>query len=252
TNASNCSASNSTNVTINLLPATPTITAPTFVTANSTGNTASGPDGSSSYAWTITNGTITSAANIQTITFTAGASGQTTLSLTVTNASGCSANNSKNVPIDRVPVANADSYSVQQDTTLNPSAPGVLTNDSDADSDAITAVLVTGPTHASSFTLNANGSFTYTPITGYTGSDTFTYKANDGKADSTNATVTITINPNVTVSINDVSANEGNSGTTAFNFTVSLSQTSSQPVTVTYATANDTAIAGEDYVAVTN
>ena len=42
-------------------------------------------------------------------------------------------------------------------------------------------------------TLNADGSFTYTPDAGYSGSDTFTYRATDGFLTSTTATVTITI-----------------------------------------------------------
>jgi len=55
--------------------------------------------------------------------------------------------------------------------------------------------------------------------------------------------------PQPSISINDVSANEGNSGGTAFTFTVSLSQPSGIPVTVDYATADDTAQAGSDYTA---
>ncbi|MBK9155808.1 MAG: VCBS repeat-containing protein [Chloracidobacterium sp.] len=55
--------------------------------------------------------------------------------------------------------------------------------------------------------------------------------------------------PQPSISINDVSANEGNSGGTAFTFTVSLSQPSGIPVTVNYATADDTAQAGSDYTA---
>lgn len=52
-----------------------------------------------------------------------------------------------------------------------------------------------------------------------------------------------------TISINDVSVTEGNSGTTTATFTVSLSNTSSQTVSVNYATANDTASSSSDYVA---
>ena len=52
-----------------------------------------------------------------------------------------------------------------------------------------------------------------------------------------------------TLSINDVSVTEGNSGTTAATFTVTLSAASTSPVTVTYATANGTATAGSDYTA---
>ena len=81
-------------------PAVPAITpTPAQVCASSTGNTASGPAGASTYAWGITNGTITSAANAQSVTYTAGASGSVTLTLTITNSSGCTAANSIAVPI---------------------------------------------------------------------------------------------------------------------------------------------------------
>ena len=55
------------------------------------------------------------------------------------------------------------------------------------------AILVSGPSHATSFTLNPNGSFTYTPVSNYTGLDAFTYRASDGSATSSIATASITI-----------------------------------------------------------
>ena len=85
-------------------PAVPAITpTPAQVCASSTGNTASGPAGASTYAWGITNGTITSATNAQSVTYTAGASGSVTLTLTITNSSGCTAANSIDVPIATPP-----------------------------------------------------------------------------------------------------------------------------------------------------
>lgn len=54
------------------------------------------------------------------------------------------------------------------------------------------------------------------------------------------------------ISIDDVSITEGNAGTKLATFTVQLSQASSSPVTVRYATANDTATAGSDYTAIAN
>ena len=57
----------------------------------------------------------------------------------------------------------------------------MLANDTDVDGDTLTAVLVTGPAHGT-LTLNADGSFTYTPTANYNGTDSFTYKANDGTA----------------------------------------------------------------------
>jgi len=100
-NESGCSATVGTNVTINALPATPLITlSSSSLCGNSTGNTASGPAGASAYAWTIANGTITSATNLPTITYTAGASNTVVLGLTVFNESGCSTSVATNVVID--------------------------------------------------------------------------------------------------------------------------------------------------------
>ncbi|HIG39610.1 MAG TPA: DUF2341 domain-containing protein [Gammaproteobacteria bacterium] len=70
---------------------------------------------------------------------------------------------------------------------------GVLGNDFDADGDSLNAVLASGPSNAASFSLNTDGSFTYTPSTNFTGTDSFTYKANDGNTDSNIAIVTITV-----------------------------------------------------------
>src|SRR5438445_781644 len=71
-------------------------------------------------------------------------------------------------------------------------APGVLGNDTDAEGDALTASVVSGPSHGT-LTFNADGSFTYVPAANYNGTDSFTYKANDGQVDSSVATVTLTI-----------------------------------------------------------
>ena len=54
--------------------------------------------------------------------------------------------------------------------------------------DPFTAVLVTTVSHGT-LSLGANGGFTYTPTTGYTGPDSFTYRANDGTSNSNTVTV---------------------------------------------------------------
>jgi hypothetical protein len=102
-----------------------------------------------------------------------------------------------NVLNNTAPVANPDSYSTNVGTLLN--ATTVLVNDTDAESNPLTAIQVTGPSHAASFTLNANGTFAYTSAAGFSGQDTFTYKANDGLADSNTVTVTITVIPTLTL-----------------------------------------------------
>src|SRR5206468_3593514 len=94
---------------------------------------------------------------------------------------------------NHAPVATNDSYSANQDTTLNVAAPGILGNDSDADGNSLTAVKVSNPSHGT-VTVNADGSFAYVPAAGYIGSDSFTYKANDGSLDSNVASVSISVN----------------------------------------------------------
>jgi VCBS repeat-containing protein len=100
------------------------------------------------------------------------------------------------------PVANNDSYSTLHDHSLTIVAAGVLANDTDADSDSLTSVLFSGVSHGT-LNLNSNGSFLYVPAAGYSGTDSFVYKANDGAADSGNATVTISVSDHAPVAIND-------------------------------------------------
>jgi hypothetical protein len=68
----------------------------------------------------------------------------------------------------------------------------VLGNDSDPDSDPLTAVLGTDVSHGS-LSLAADGGFTYTPTAGHSGPDSFTYTATDGDLSSGVATVTLTV-----------------------------------------------------------
>jgi VCBS repeat-containing protein len=94
--------------------------------------------------------------------------------------------------VNDTPAAADDTYTTAEDTALTVSAPGVLGNDSDPDGDAVTAVVSSPPSHGS-LSLNANGSFAYTPDPNFNGSDSFTYRASDGATASNPATVTITV-----------------------------------------------------------
>ena len=80
-----------------------TITTPPAVCPLSTGNTASAPPGMTNYAWGITNGTITSATNTQTIAYTAGGAGTLTLGLTITAPNGCIVSSTQPVSINTPP-----------------------------------------------------------------------------------------------------------------------------------------------------
>ena len=99
--------------------------------------------------------------------------------------------------INRPPNANNDSYETDEDVSLYIGAPGVLANDIDEDGDSLTAIRVIDVSHGV-LTFFENGSFQYTPAANYHGTDSFTYRANDGAEYSNIATVTIIVN-----SIND-------------------------------------------------
>ncbi len=119
--------------------------------------------------------------------------------------------------VDDAPVAANDFYNTDKDTPLNVAGAGVLANDNDIDSPSLTAILVTGPSHAADFTLNSDGSFSYTPSANFNGTDSFTYKANDGSSDSNVAMVTIAIN-----SVDDAPVAQNDNYTTAEETTLSV------------------------------
>ena len=90
------------------------------------------------------------------------------------------------------PVAVADGYSTDFETPLAvDSASGVLANDTDTNGDALAANLVTNVNNGT-LLLNTDGSFSYTPNANFSGTDSFTYFANDSTAES--AAVQVTIN----------------------------------------------------------
>ena len=98
------------------------------------------------------------------------------------------------------PVANNDAYndfhlSANAATITESAAQGVLANDTDSNGLALTAQLLTGPSNAKagSFSFNADGSFSYTGKSGFSGVDSFTYKVSDGLFSSNTATVSINV-----------------------------------------------------------
>jgi VCBS repeat-containing protein len=104
------------------------------------------------------------------------------------------------------PTALDDSYCTAVNTALAvDSLGGVLANDFDAEDDPFTAVLQQGPSHGQlTVPLQDDGSFTYTPDTDFTGTDSFTYVARDQDGDSNVATVTIDVEAGPTVHGNDL------------------------------------------------
>ena len=82
-------------------------------------------------------------------------------------------------------------YSLSKDS-YTVAASGVLANDSDMESDPLTAAIYSSASHGT-VTLNSNGGFTYVPTLGYAGSDSFQYRAYDGTSYSSATTVSLTV-----------------------------------------------------------
>jgi len=107
-------------------------------------------------------------------------------------------------PVNDAPVAFDGNYSTNEDTPRNGAATAT-----DVDGDTLTYSLVSEASHGT-VTISANGTFVYTPAANYNGSDTFTFRANDGMADSNIGTVTLTVTP-----VNDAPVASNGSGTTS-------------------------------------
>ena len=127
----------------------------------------------------------------------------------------------------------------------------MLGNDTDAQGDALTANLVANVTHGT-LALNAHGGFLYTPTAGYHGPDGFTYRANDGTANSNVATASINVSqtalPTVSIAATTANASEAGPVNGLFTFTRSGGNTAA-PLTVTYVITG-TASNGNDYASI--
>ena len=89
--------------------------------------------------------------------------------------------------VNDAPVCSNVSLTTDEDT------PGdVAPNCTDVDGDSLTYSIVSGASHGTASVVS--GQLHYSPAANYNGSDSFTYKANDGLLDSNTATVTVTVN----------------------------------------------------------
>ena len=86
--------------------------------------------------------------------------------------------------VNRAPVANDQTVTTSQGVAV-----AIVVTASDPDGDALTYSVANPPAHGSLTGVAPN--LTYTPAAGFTGSDSFTFTANDGTVDSNPATLTI-------------------------------------------------------------
>jgi len=95
----------------------------------------------------------------------------------------------KNTAVNNNPVAKDQSITTNTDTEVE-----ITLRATDKDNNDLTAAIVDKPRHGSLSSINqATGTITYKPNSGFDGSDKFTFKVNDGKADSNNGIVSIRV-----------------------------------------------------------
>ena len=145
------------------------------------------------------NGTLVLNAN-GTYTYTPNPNFSGTDSFTVTVSDGKGGTVTLTIPVTVTSVNDAPVASTQNITTNEDSSVSGTIIASDADGDVLTYTLISLPGNGT-VALNANGTYTYTPKSGFSGSDHFTVRVADGKG----GTVTVTINVTVT-SVNDLTA----------------------------------------------
>ncbi len=100
------------------------------------------------------------------------------------------------LPSDDEPVANDDSFNLDENATLNDD---VSINDVEIDGDELVYHIITNPSHAASFSFNADGTFTYEHNGDESATDSFSYNFEDAVSFSETVTVTLNI-----TNVNDI------------------------------------------------
>ncbi|WP_198325268.1 tandem-95 repeat protein [Permianibacter aggregans] len=137
------------------------------------------------------NGSVVINAN-GTLTYTPNANynGSDTISYTISDGNGGTSTATVNVTVNAVndaPTTSNVSLNTSEDSAVN----GAIVA-SDIDGDSLSYALGTGPSNGS-VTLNADGTFTYTPNANYNGGDSFTVIVSDGNGGTVMSTVSINV-----------------------------------------------------------
>ena len=109
-------------------------------------------------------------------------------------------------PVNDAPVLTGRNAVTAEDTALILELRNTAT---DVDNSTLTPIIVTQPAHGT-LVKNTDGTYSYTPASNYNGTDSFTYKVNDGSLDSNEVTVSLTV-----TAVNDAPVLTGRNASTA-------------------------------------
>jgi ribosomal protein L24E len=155
---------------------------------------------------------VVNANGTYTYTPNAGFAGTDTFTYTVTDSNKQTSTATVTLTVNPLPItATPDTNQGNENSTI----PGSLGKDvTGVTGDAITFTAGTTATTHGSVTINADGSYVYTPTTGYSGQDTFTYTATDHSGATSTATVTLTVTPLAITANTDTGTGNENSNIT--------------------------------------
>jgi len=220
------------------LPATAEVDEPVTVSVQAQGGVLVASGKKRAYGGTINWGvgndeeTLAFEGATATVTHPYSEPGKRTVSVKVWDAAGGDDEDSGEITIEEkvntAPVADSDTVMTDQDTPVT-----IYLMGSDADGDTLTYDVESQPSHGS--LSDTAPDLTYTPDSGFSGSDSFTFKVNDGQIDSSVATVSITVSEVV------------NASPVAEAITTSTTQETAVPVTlraeaITTSTTQETAV----------
>jgi hypothetical protein len=157
--------------------------------------------------------------------------------------------------VAEAPVGQQDAYSTSYIDDVIVIGRGVLLNDVDPDGDAVSAIMVSGPSQGT-LLFSSDGSFRYTPVPGYLGTVEFAYRVTDGSLLSDPITVTIQVTMPTTLpstgglgtgnSGSSTSSNSSSSSSSSINATNSNSVVTSAAVASVISTTTATTAAKAD------
>ncbi|MBW8682939.1 Ig-like domain-containing protein [Chitinophaga rhizophila] len=223
------------NISVTLPPNNPptgtgdskTTTRNTPVSGNVTGTDPDGDALTFTKATDPANGTVVvNTDGTYTYTPATGYTGNDSFTITISDSKGgtttVTVNISVTVPPNNPPTGTGDTKVTPQDTPVSGSVTGT-----DPDGDVLTFTKATDPANGTAV-VNTDGTYTYTPATGFAGNDAFTIAIADGKGGSTTVRVSITVTP-VVPPANNPPTGKGDSKTTTLNTPVSGSVTGTDP-----------------------
>ena len=197
--------------TINPAATAATVSGPTSVSKGQMGMvySVSPANGTSSYAWAVTGGSITAGGSGPSITVSWGSGSSGTVAVTETTAASCVGSpvalaGGVTIISNHAPVAPAaKTLGTTMNTAATYSLKKLLAGATDADNDTLSVSAAGVAGHGT--TLLEAGDIQYTPATGYWGPDRYTYTISDGQGGTALGTVNVTVtyggapSPNVVV-----------------------------------------------------